>query len=82
MLDESWTGTPSLGILVFECISVNAAHRDVIAEVTVGPGFATIVRGPAELDPATFSLDDYLTEPSRALISRMLAAWPGEMERG
>ena len=73
---EAWRASPALGVLLFECISANAAHPDVIADVTVGPGFATLTRGEAVLDPAGFALEDYYFPKSRGLVERMLAAWP------
>ena len=76
VLPESWLRTPALGVLLFECIAVNAARSDVIAEVTIGPGFATVTRGPAALDPAAFAIEDYYLGRSGELVERLLAAWP------
>jgi len=73
---EDFRRTPALGVLLFECIAVNAARPDVIAEVTIGPGFATVTRGPAALDPAAFAIEDYYLGRSGELVERLLAAWP------
>lgn len=78
VVPEALRATPALGVLLFECVSINAARPDVISEITIGPGFATLTRGPAELDPETFTLEAFRLGRSGELVDRLLAAWPPE----
>jgi SAM-dependent methyltransferase len=45
-----------LATLVFELTLAAAEHSDVVAEVSIGPWWVTVRRGPAALRPAEFSL--------------------------
>ena len=44
--------------LVLELVIARAVSGDVVEEVEIGPDWAAVRRGPAELDPREFRLDD------------------------
>lgn len=51
-----------LACLAIELFLMRAASGDAIAEVNVDEWWVTVRRGPGELDPATFRLDDAYTD--------------------
>lgn len=45
-----------------ELLLVRASSGSVVAELVINDLWATIERGPAELDPATFSIRDHYAD--------------------
>lgn len=53
--------------LVLELVLVRGNGDGVVSELTVGADWAAVRRGPAELDPATFRLDDHAGDHTHLL---------------
>lgn len=53
--------------LTLELVVARAASGDVIGDLTIGHYWTTVRRGPADLDPATFRLDDLEADHFRLL---------------
>lgn len=49
--------------LVLRLTLAMGAHPELATELSVTPGLVVVRRGPLELDPASFSVDDWVTEP-------------------
>ncbi|MBK5289323.1 MAG: class I SAM-dependent methyltransferase [Acidimicrobiia bacterium] len=70
MTEEGWTGpaTP-MSRLVVELLIARAISGDIVAEMTVGPHWVAVRRGPAELDVEGFNLDDHAPDHTHLLAS-------------
>lgn len=55
--------------LVLELVIARAISGEVVAEVTVGPDWTAVRRGPAPLDPAGFRLDEVAPDHLQVLAS-------------
>lgn len=56
--DRAAPDTP-MSRLVMELVIARAISGEVVAEVTIGPDWTSVRRGPAHLDPDGFRLDDH-----------------------
>lgn len=62
--------SPPLARLVLELVLASGYHPDAVAAVTALGPFVEVVRGPAALDPAAFSVSDLLSGTGRRLLGQ------------